>query len=558
MKVIRFIPYSFIIASLFLASGILMAEAFVPWGLVADDESVIQPFTTSRSTGKDYRIPQDEDLIEIDYFYVYLEWRGSQTTREFILQFSELKQREIIVGDIITTEEYWDVYAEKVVSMVKGANEWNDPRFALKKIDNNELPDFKKSDSKEMIKILYRNLEIEFFHRTSYAEVEQTKTIQAWNLEAIILAAWVVFLGFLAGGFSRWILNRATYVPDLPHWSIWIILFLFLFIASILFLLIAGYDLDSIIRVILIIPAPVLAVFVMIYFAFWLAARFRPKRLREFLFIILDLPKLEDVKSGIRKLRDEHDLPVDAEIMEGYINPSGEIELVNDPDSYWETFRRVKMGGIKFNMKKLGKRIRIKQRFKNFDDIIFCEKFEKQDLEVKVKPNALASISSVIIIVGIFTWIVPLIFNFASILFSILGTIFLGSGILFFFWENVEVTSPIITVTPITDRDAITIIRDKLTLEMKDQEISDLELEMYKTQTSMVKKVRAQTRRALEEIADAVLPIKEIAEEEIDIDELPKEMQKLIKKWSEDWTKNKSLGDLLESTEEKATEEKNK
>jgi hypothetical protein len=323
-----------------------------------------------------------------------------------------------------------------------------------------------------------------------------------------------------------------------------------------MFLLIAGEDLDSIIRVILVIPAPVLSVFVMIYFAFWLAARFRPKRLREFLFIILDLPKLEDVKKGIRKLRDEHDLPVDGEIMEGYINPSGEIELVNDPESYWETFRRIKMGGIKFNMKKLGKRIRVKQRFKNFDDIIFCEKFEKQDLEVKVKPNALASISSVIIIVGIFTWIVPLIFNFASILFSILGSIFLGSGLLFFFWENVEVTSPIITVTPITDRDAITIIRDKLTLEMKDQEISDLELEMYKNQSSLVKKVRAQTRRALEEVADAVLPIKEIADAEIDIEELPPEMQKLIKKWSEDWTKNKSLGDLLESTEKAEQESK--
>lgn len=523
----------------------MVVKAFVPWGIVADDESVIQPFVTSRTTGKDYRIPQDKDYLDIDYFWVYLEWRGSVTTREFIIQLLEEKERQIIIGDESTIEEYWEVYDETVVSMIKGSNQWNDPRFALIKIDSSVVTSFKKCDSVEKIRILYRNLEIEFKHRTSYAEVEQTKTIQQWNTEAIILVLWILFLCFLAGIASRWILNKATWVPDLPHWSLWILILVVIAVSSILFFLVAGYDLDEVMRVIVLVPAPIVGVFFAVYFAFWLASKFRPKKLLELLFIILDLPSLDQVKKGERSLKDEKELPVDAIIMDGYINEDGEIELVNDIDSLWETVRRIKMGGIKFSMKKLGRRIRIKQKLKNFDDIIFCEKFEKNDLEVKVKEGALFSISSVIIIIGIFTWILPLFVGLASVITSILGTIFLISGFLFFFWENVDITAPIVNVAPITDRDAVTIIRDKLSLDMKNDEIAELEMDLYKEKTTISKRAREQTMKALELMEDAVLPIKELAEEdELDLDELPEPIRKVFKKWVEDWGTESTTVDI--------------
>lgn len=564
MKRDNVVSYGIFFLSLILAQWILLnpvtvAHAFVPWGIVADDESVIQPFITSRSTGKDFRIPQDQDMLDIDYFYVYLEWRGSSTTREFIIQILEEKEREIIVGDRVTTETYWEIYDEKIVQMIKGSNEWNDPRFALKTIDNNVISGLKKSDSKEKIRILYRDLEIEFFHRTSYAEIEQTKTAQQWNTEAIILALWTIFLGFLSGIASKWILNKATYVPDLPHWSLWVLIFLVIVISTILFFLIAGYNPDEVMRVIVLIPAPVVSIFFSVYFAFWLASKFRPKKLLEILFIILDIPSLDEVKSGERTLKDERELPVDAEIMDGFINENGEIELVNDPDSYWETVRRLKMGGIKFNVKKLGKRIRIKQKLKNFDDIIFCEKFEKNDLEVKVKDGALYSVSSVILLVGIFTWLLPLFIGMASIITSILGTCFLLSGGLFFFWENVDISAPIVNITPITDRDAVAIIRDRLSLDMKNEEIADLEMDLYKEKTKISKRARDQTMKALELMEDAVLPINELAEsDDVDLDDLPEPIKKVFKGWVEDWSKDKDLVEMKEIARNKLKGENEK
>lgn len=559
MKFSNLVGNGFIILSLMIATGILIINpttAFVPWGIVADDGSAIQPFTTSRTTGKDFRIPQDQDTLALDHFYVYLEWRGSQTQREFIIQLHEEKEREIIVGETSYIETFWEVRAEIVVQMIKGSNEWQDSRFALKTIDSSVLSDFKKAESREKVIILYRNLEIEFFHKTSYAEIEQTKTVQQWNIEAIILALWTIFLGFVSGGASKFILDKATYVPDLPHWSIWILVFLFIFVASILFFLISGYNLDEVLRVILLVPAPVISIFFAIYFMFWLAARFRPSKLREFLFIILDLPNLKDVRTGKRRLRDENELPCDAAIMEGYINKDGAIELIDDPQSYWEMIRRVKLGGIKFNIKKFGKRIRIRQRKKIFDDIIFCEKFEKQDLDVKIKSGALWSLSSVIIIIGIFTWIFPLFFNFASITTSILGTLFILVGALYFIWENIDIAAPVVNITPITNRSSIEIIRDKLSLDMKDDEISKLEISLYQEKSNLAEKSRIQTMKALAEVEDSVLPIKEIAEGELDIEDLPEPIQKFVKSWVEKWESEKSLGDIKEIVEHKKEVEK--
>lgn len=535
-------------------NGFSEVYAFDPWGIVADDGSAIQPFVTSRTTGKDYRIPQDKSSLDVDSFHIYLEWRGSQTTREFILQLQEEKEREIIVGDQIVKEDFWDVYAETVVSLIKGSNQWNDPRFALKLIDKSILPELQKSEQKEKIVILYRDLKLEFYHKTSYAEIEQTKTTMEWNMEAIMLVLWTVFLGFVAGACSKLILDKATYVPDLPHWSIWILMFLVVFISGLVFLLISGYDLDEVFRVIVLVPAPLVAVFFGFYLAFWLASKFRPSKLREFLFLILDFPTLEEVRTGKRKLRDEHELPVDAVTMDGYINKDGEVELVNDPQSYWETIRRIKLGGIKFNLKKFGKRIRIRQKRKTFDDIIFCEDFKKEELNVKVKDGALWSLSSVILLIGVFCWIFPLLFGIAGIATGILGAVFIGFGMVYFLWENVDISSPNITATPITDRSAITIIRDKLTLDLKNEEIEQLELDLYEEKANLSKKSRAMTMKALEAIEDALLPLKEIAESELDLEEIPEPLQKLVKSWKEQWKQGEGLGEVKEIIQEETGE----
>jgi len=556
MRKQNLVSYGMIIISLMIAQWILVNQftistAFTPWGIVADDESVIQPFITSRSTKKDFRIPQDLQTLDIDSFYVYLEWRGSTTVREFIIQILEEKELEIIVGSETTIEIYWEIRDEITIQMSKGVNEWNDPRFALKLIDNNIMYGFQKADNTEKIRILYRNVEIEFFHKTSYAEIEQTKTVQQWNTEAIILAFWTIFLGFVSAFASRWILNKATYVPDLPHWSLWILIFLIIVISAVLFFMISGYNLDEILRVIVLIPAPIISVFFAVYFAFWLASVFRPKKLLEILFVVLDLPTLNEIRTGERKLRDEKDLPVDAIVMDGYINQDGIIELVNDPDSYWETVRRIKMGGIRFNIAKLGKRIKIKQKLKNFDDIIFVESFEKNDIEVKIKDNALYSVSSIILIIGAFTWIVPLFLSIASVITSIIGTLFLVSGALFFVWENVDISSPIVNVSPITDRDAITIIRDKLTLDMKNEEISDLEMHLYEEKATKIRRIRNQTLKAVELIEESVLPIAELAgEEELDLETLPEPIKKVFKTWIEDWKGNKGLVDMKQIAED--------
>ena len=319
-------------------------EAFVPWGVPADDGSVIQPFITSQTTGKDFRIPQDlgkrNDPLSQDWFWMYLEWGGSQTTREFIIQIYHQVEREIIIGDQTTTELVWEVYAEKVIEMIKGYNEWQDSRFGLKRIDKNVFSDLDKADNLEKIVILYRNLELEFYHETSYAEIEQTKTLQMWNLESLIIIGWAFFLAFVGGASSKVILRKATYVPDLPPFYFWILIFMLIASGTVIFLLISGENLDQIFRLVVLIPAPVLALLFALYFAFWLAAKFRPDKLREIAFITIDMPKLEDVIAGRRQLKDENELITDIDIMEGYIIKMGK----------WNSLMILKIGGKRLDV----------------------------------------------------------------------------------------------------------------------------------------------------------------------------------------------------------------
>lgn len=527
------------ILTFILVIKVSTTEAFVPWGIVADDGSVIQPFITSQTTGKDFRIPQDKgkqgDPLTQDSFWLYLEWTGSQTTREFIIQIYTQVEREIIVGDQTKTELVWDIYGEQVIEMIKGYNEWQDVRFGLKKIDRNVFSDFDKADDREKIVILYRNLELEFFHKTSVAEIEQTKTLQIWNFESLIIITWAFFLSFVGGASSKLILRKATYVPDLPPIYFWILIFMLIASGTVIFLLISGENLDEIFRLIVLIPAPVIALLFALYFAFWLAAKFRPDKLREIAFITIDMPKLEDVIAGRRQLKDENELITDIDILEGYINQDGELEFINDPQNWWETIRRVKMGGIKFSMAKLGRKINVTQKRKNYDDIIYCENYDKQDVGASIKENALFSLSSVIIILGIITWIVPLIVGFANVIFSILGTVFLVSGCLLFIWENVIITSPIIEVIPITKREAIEIIRDNISLQMKNEEISDLQLELFKEQAMLSKRTRELTRKGLAAIEEAIMPLIELSSQVDSKEETPEQVLKKLKEWDAEW-----------------------
>jgi hypothetical protein len=532
-------------------------ESFVPWGIPADDGSSIQPFITSKTTRQDFRIPQDMGNRESkpltqDYFWVYLDWDGSQTVREFILQLYHKVEIEIIVGDESKTITDWEVYAEVTVEIVRGYNEWQDMRFGLKKIDNNVFSDLTKADRVEKVVLLYRNLELEFYHKTSEAEVEQTKTLQQWNIEAWILIGWTFFLSLIAGASSKSILRKATYVPDLPPFYFWLLVALLLLSSTVIFLLISGENLDDIMRIVVLIPAPVLSVLFSLYFAFWLAAKFRPERLREMAFITIDMPKLADVLEGRRQLTDENELITDIDVLEGYINDNGDLEFINDPQNWWETIRRVKMGGIKFDIKKLGKRIRIRQRRKNYDDIIYCEHFEKQEVSAKIKDGALFSISSFIILLGIVTWIVPLIFGFANIIFSILGSVFLFSGILLFVWENVLITSPIITVVPITKREAVAIIRDNISLELKNQEIADLNLELFREKAMLSARSRDLTMKGLDAIGEAIMPLMELSKSVEESAETPEKLIAKLKDWNAEW------GETMEKYRKVEEESENK
>lgn len=515
----------------------LEVTAFEPWGLPASDGSSIQPFITSFSTGKDFRIPQDSTTISQDEFYVYLEWHGSQTSREFIMQIYKEMERTIIIGDNEETEPYWELYSENTIEMIKGSNDWHDGRFSLILIDSNLIPEFTKADRKEKVIILYREVEVTFFHKTSFSQYEQIKTTAQWNMEWLLLGAWALFLSFIAGAASRYILHKVTYVPDLPPFYFWILIFISIFGATAAFFLLSGYNLDDIALMLGLMPAPLLLVAGSLYLAFWLASIFRPAKLRELAFIILDQPKLQEVKDGTRKLKNETELFTDIEILEGYLNADGEYEFINEPQSYWEMFRRAKMGGIKLDMAKLADKIPIRQKKKNYDDIIYCDKFEKKDIEVKIRENALFSLSSIIIILGIITWVAPLILEFPNVMLAILGTVFITMGVLFFFWENVVITSPFVDIIPIKGRDAIDIIRDKLTVDMKDEEIAELEMDLYKEKANVSKRARQQTKTALEEAERAHMPHMEERERTEDIAELPPKVEEALKDWIENWDK---------------------
>ena len=230
------------------------------------------------------------------------------------------------------------------------------------------------------------------------------------------------------------------------------------------------------------------------------------------------------------------------------------MEFINDPQNWWETIRRVKMGGIKFSISKLGKKINIRQKRRNYDDIIYCEDFDKQDVGASLKENALFSLSAVIIILGMLTWIVPLIVGFANVIFSILGTVFLVSGCILFVWENVIITSPIINVTPITKREAIEIIRDNISLQMKNEEIADLQLELFKEQAMLSKRTRELTRKGLAAIEEAIMPLIELTTQVDATEETPEQVLKKLKEWDAEWGETIAKYTKVDETESKGEE----
>ena len=149
-----------------LISTARAVENPLSFGIPANDGTSIQAFitTTASASGKQVeiplKIPQDTNVLEYDYFYVFLDIRDLDE-RTFSLYYYELLENESI-GIMV---------ANKTFTVKGGDNEWHDARFALIKIDQSNFLGFEQTDVKKLFWLEYKDVSFSFFHLTNPALV---------------------------------------------------------------------------------------------------------------------------------------------------------------------------------------------------------------------------------------------------------------------------------------------------------------------------------------------------------------------------------------------------
>ncbi len=441
-----------LICVLFLVNLIPLVSilSYKPWGYETEDGSEIQVYWESEVQEKDYRIPQDMDLLETDKFYVWIrstvfanDSADNFTVRLFGYRIETIEYWDSRLNATRTRQEkVFDVFKDEITLEVEAEDspyEWSDERFGIIVVNQETFPSFKNTNQTERVQVIFHERIFEFDHWTNIAEIEVTKTHGQFNVELMWWIGWSIIIIFVFIFFAYLISKKAGLAPPPPSWYFWPMLASVVVGMMVIFVLMIGLPIEVVGRTMSILPPLWIPILAGIWLDFYLPNRFSGK-VRPYIFLEVDGDT--QVIVGIWPLW-------------GYFKGE-QLEFVKDKTSYKEFGKRLLVGGFPQPDWIFNPKVPIKSKNKELPHIFGIKSYEEHQAKFEKREKWWIGLICLILLslmalTPLFTGTASIPTGIASILlFLLAGGIFVITAI--------RLTSPRLEVEQILHQSEITVL----------------------------------------------------------------------------------------------------
>lgn len=447
----KFVSFS-VLLSLFLFNFIplVIVSSYKPWGKETYNGSEIQVYWESKVQEKDYRIPQDLDVLETDEFKIwirsiYFPMRADNVTIQlFDYHIVEITYFDPTINATRTKQDrVYDIFKDEITLEIESGDspyEWSDSRFGIISVNRETFPSFKNVNRTERVRVIFNEVEIEFDHWTNIAEVEITKTYGQFNTEhtfwlGIGIFILLVFI-FIAGLIHR----RAGVSPPPPSWYFWPMFLSFGVGLILLAFLLMGLPIESFTRFMSILPPVWIAFLVGIWLDFELPKRFSGK-VEPYVFLEVD-------GDGTKTL-------VSIWALWGYFR-GNKLEFIKNKNSYWEFGKRLLKGGCPAPDWIFKPKVPLTSKNKELPHVFGVTSFVQTPSSFKRDFKWYNVLISVVILplIAIF----PLLSGVANFSTGIAGLFILFIAVCYFVFTSIQLTSPSLEANQILHPSELTVL----------------------------------------------------------------------------------------------------
>ena len=503
------------------------------WGqTLPSGNAEIQVYWYSEINEIDFRIPQDLDLLELDEFSVWFRFEKVDQIN-FTVQiydYSVYTHTKIdpVTNDTYTTQtQIYNILKDSKEFSAKRAQGVNDRRFADIKIDQDNFPVLRSTNVTQLVQVIVQGYIIEFYHRTNPAEIEITKKAKEWNMEIMgaVGISIMIIMGFVF--IAVQIRLKVGRAPSPPKWYFWPFVFGMFFLVYVGFMLLQGLTMETIMRDIIMIPWILIPATFGVYLVFFLLDKFSAD-LESFFFLTIKLV--------------ENKLRVGPYELYGYRRKK-KLELTIDPDSWYETVKKLFTGGFKPPDEVINPTVRVDSdnpiEFPNIFPVETC------DIQpAKIRKHKCGWKTGVFVIGAFMFMVLPFLVGSASFMTAILTTSLFITSLVVLCINSISVTNPSIKIGPLTHRSQVGVITDARAVDS----IAGTLRETLKNWAKDRSKVSADSikyvKHALQEYEDAYKGIGKDLEVEFDEETIKtiKDVQKTLK-----WNKSKKIIEDLQA-----------
>lgn len=417
------------------------------WGQELPSGNEIQIFWYSRISDKDFRIPQDLEIVEIDEFSVWFRFTNrSQSSINFSVQVWDFSLAEKTQIDPETNESFRSIVriydklvVEKSFLTLAGENV-GDTRFGVEEINAKVLPEFKSTNQTQLVQVVVEGIVIEFHHLTNPAEIEVIKTRSAWNIELIMFLissiCIIMFFVLLAVGIHY----RAGYSPSPPAWYFYPFVLMGAFFIMVMFVLLQGLPIEVFIRNVSVMPPYYISITFGVWLTFYLIHKFK-SHLEPYLIF------------GIRTVNNK--LRISPHVLKVYRRKNKQEAVVEEED--WSEFvRRLFVGGIKLPDPIVNPIITIlSDNVDDFPQIRAVSSVFKKVSKFSAHFPKHAKYTVSFFILTILMIFLPLMLNMASPVSSGFTLILFGASIFALVIDSITITPPILEISPLQHKSEV-------------------------------------------------------------------------------------------------------
>lgn len=359
-------------------------------GIVADDSTAIQIYRQIDANNWRW-YPQDDRTIPTEEFYIWLDVRDNRSRNVTLSLYNP---------EIVLTQEYdnrtgqwisrnvteWtDLVSRKNFTISSGDNVYNDPRYGEVLVSTSNWPALEPTDLNQRLRIQYRDIDFDLWHRTDWSLVPITQTRGDQNALILVNGLFLFGASVMALYVARRFYTRGGTSWPRINLSMLALLVTYFFLS---WFFLVFFDLRSMsesLRVMATVnPFVVNATFALFLF-FWTPGQFSRNDAGEWDLVSLQVPRVR-AKEILDKIRRKEmnnndqtqlieDLKCDRITLYTYYDENGRLQYIRDPYSIMGLLRRLVFGPMAFDDSKV---LRVPQR-NGHGGLLIVHSFREQE-----------------------------------------------------------------------------------------------------------------------------------------------------------------------------------